>query len=746
MVLNLKEMSQEKEISQEVEQVLAKRKPTYEKCSEIGKMLKNLKEDLQDFKSLTNLLSNKQDIESKSNKIYILVQELIATTDKLKIRFSRETLNIGVIGMARQGKSTLLQSLTGLTNNEIPSGNLDNCTGSMSIIEHLNVDETYGEILFYTKDEFLNDVLKPYYNSLSLGNLLNLTDFQIHPLPELPTKLQNDIEKVAEYSHLRKLKENFSYYNHLLSHDKKQIKRDEIRSYIAQDDTDGNRSFYNYLAVKEAKIYCKYPKIDISKVALCDTPGLGQTGVGHEEGIINIISKELDYILFIKLPPNNGAIWAKQTDIKLHNLVSNGVKTIPINDWSMYIMNKTSSNQAQSEHLKNTMSEIGISAKCVVADCSDPKEAREKILIPVLEYLSSNILRIDNIYLNSYFKDLNYLSQELISLIKESETILEKEIGSTNIEDNFDKLFKDFFENDLKQKLSDLVKEMRIDLSKYEPSFIKNGNDTNKKLLTLDDEHSKNSFANDIEVLISNCEQNPQIPTLESIKLLNKGGDSLNSAYDNSMHIMRANLSNRFFNLEDNLEKYIENMKIKVGEKLLETKFKNFLENIPKKEIINFMYDSIDPSQKELKGAFKILNDFKLSFRGLIQHRIRKHFHIIYPNTARPITLKNEDEAFISLKSLHDEVLNKCAWSLKNLATEPDLAIFSIVEEFEDRSIRALDKDLDLQWKNFIRKIRAEIWPEEFKRFEDKIREKESWNNCQQKIKKEIENINKIIR
>jgi len=36
--------------------------------------------------------------------------------------FSRSTLNIGVIGRARQGKSRLLQSLTGLGTEEIPSG------------------------------------------------------------------------------------------------------------------------------------------------------------------------------------------------------------------------------------------------------------------------------------------------------------------------------------------------------------------------------------------------------------------------------------------------------------------------------------------------------------------------------------------------------------------------------------------------------------------------------------------------
>src|SRR6185312_12593861 len=41
------------------------------------------------------------------------VEEAMQDLEKPKSRFSRKTLNIGVIGRARQGKSRLLQSLSG---------------------------------------------------------------------------------------------------------------------------------------------------------------------------------------------------------------------------------------------------------------------------------------------------------------------------------------------------------------------------------------------------------------------------------------------------------------------------------------------------------------------------------------------------------------------------------------------------------------------------------------------------------
>ncbi|MGD1701649.1 hypothetical protein [Dapis sp. BLCC M229] len=41
-----------------------------------------------------------------------------------------------MVGKPRQGKSKFLQTLTGLSRNEIPDGSGQHCTGVMSIIYH----------------------------------------------------------------------------------------------------------------------------------------------------------------------------------------------------------------------------------------------------------------------------------------------------------------------------------------------------------------------------------------------------------------------------------------------------------------------------------------------------------------------------------------------------------------------------------------------------------------------------------
>jgi hypothetical protein len=56
--------------------------------------------------------------------------------DTLNRRVHRDTVNIGVIGMTRAGKSTLLRRLSGLSEEHIPSNEYDSTTAAPSRIFH----------------------------------------------------------------------------------------------------------------------------------------------------------------------------------------------------------------------------------------------------------------------------------------------------------------------------------------------------------------------------------------------------------------------------------------------------------------------------------------------------------------------------------------------------------------------------------------------------------------------------------
>ncbi|MGP1386033.1 MAG: hypothetical protein ACTS2F_20915 [Thainema sp.] len=282
----------------QIASIIEKRQPLAIKVEEVENNLQVLSSALHGLdEHRTQLLSQADDVETRGRlqeinlaTVQSKINTELAALSKLKTRFSRKTLNIGVIGRAGQGKSRLLQSLSGLSTDEIPSGDRSHCTGVRSTIHHNPGVETYGEVWFHSERSFLNEIISPYYEKLQLGHRpFTLEEFAQNPLPELPKHFSGQAQPGAMYEHLRKYHTNFDKYKHLLKElSPQKISKQKIREYVAQDTPDGERIYFNYLAVQEAKIVCGFPNADVGKIALIDMPGLGDTGLGDAERLMNI--------------------------------------------------------------------------------------------------------------------------------------------------------------------------------------------------------------------------------------------------------------------------------------------------------------------------------------------------------------------------------------------------------------------------------------------------------------------------
>jgi hypothetical protein len=190
--------------------IQSRRKTLYQVLSSIDK-LEHLRQQIssdgspsmQESLSQLNLLALRKRIEDEYQRLA-----------KPENRFSRPTLNIGVFGRTGQGKSTLLQSLSGLGSDVIPTGDKGVCTGARYLILHENDQTNEGaEITFYTQDELFNEVLTPYYKALKelqqhapsneISPPANFRDFESQHLPEqLNGNLSSSIGNT--YQHLLK--------------------------------------------------------------------------------------------------------------------------------------------------------------------------------------------------------------------------------------------------------------------------------------------------------------------------------------------------------------------------------------------------------------------------------------------------------------------------------------------------------------------------------------------------------------
>jgi hypothetical protein len=234
--------------------ILEKRKPLAQRIQLVEGNLKTLSTALHQVEQYRNHLLKQVDdpnvigkLEeiSFSNIQLTIASELEALT-KLKNRFSRDTLNIGVVGRARQGKSRLLQSLTRLSAAEIPDGDRQHCTGVRSTIHHNPNVDTYGEVWFHTERSFLDEVITPYYEKLHLGvKPITLEEFANKPLPPLPQDIPGYAAPGAMYEHLKRYHTHLDQYRHLFRETSPRIiQKHQIREYVSQDTLDGKRWVY----------------------------------------------------------------------------------------------------------------------------------------------------------------------------------------------------------------------------------------------------------------------------------------------------------------------------------------------------------------------------------------------------------------------------------------------------------------------------------------------------------------------
>ena len=198
-----------------IRSILNARRPMADRAKAADDILNTIDNQLRSFREFVPSYAKRLDLEAAArvNALLPETDEIIAkiADEKgrlalLSARFTRPTLNIGVTGRAGQGKSTLLQKLTGLTTTEIPSGDKGHCTGAPSIIVNHDSKETFAEITFHTEQSFLNSVIAPFFKRLKPAiSPYTLDQFANVQLPEKERIVAESQHPATDVEHLKKL-------------------------------------------------------------------------------------------------------------------------------------------------------------------------------------------------------------------------------------------------------------------------------------------------------------------------------------------------------------------------------------------------------------------------------------------------------------------------------------------------------------------------------------------------------------
>ena len=448
----------------------------------------------------------------------------------------------------------------------------------------------------------------------------------------------------------------------------------------------------------DTSVYSKiYP--NDGQIAFVDMPGLGDTDVGDEQRLIKTLGQDVDAMLFVRMPKSSGDYW-ENVDMRLYDMVRAAQVDLPIDLWSFMIINRTESNSPFGDNLKNCQDiAADIASKninvveCITANCANIQEAN-KVLDRVLNYLAAKITDLDYKYAFRCQQGLiilqNRINVELEKVSKALDQATHDAHGLTLFEIKFQNLWRD-----LTNGFDSLLYELRKKREKVDIDFKKQ-----------------------VEVALQACRSNTGIPSIEEIEQRNYIEKGYGIVYEKYLNEIRVHLSQHLLSLNYGLKRSLDKVKSQVAAVLIEKGLLGRLTEARSTEFIKAMTvqipDELMPGiPSKLKYGFQILAEFELSYRGLIQHRIRQHLDELTPNESAMLKLSTSPSAqqvLINLKIAHAETVCKCENALKKLLCEPSQAAFAIVEEFIDCILRA--KDVENEWRIFLQEVRSQVWQE----------------------------------
>jgi hypothetical protein len=649
------------------------------------------------------------------------VEGEIQSLEKAKQRFRRATLNIAVIGRAGQGKSTLLQSLSGLDGTAIPTSHTGDCTGVRSVIRHDDTQTPGGKISFYSEQDFINDVLSSYYQRLGLKPVpTRLDDFINQPLPAPNTDVPGHAVLAEMRRRLEKYKIHIQKYKDLIGSLDRTIELKYVREYVAQETPDGQDIYFNYLAVREATITCQFNHPDVDQIALVDLPGLGDMGVGDDERLVKTLGEDIDIVIFVIMPHLRSVLL--DVDFVLYDLMYNALKGIPIDEWSFMVLNHRKSTVSEQDNYNScerirqqikggSLSTHGPNLKvidCMIADCSNPAEAREIVLEPILAYLTENLGSLDKLYMSFWQVRFATLQKEINVEIEKVQADIKGFSPFIMEESSFEQLFRTIW--------SELLTAIEGLLDKLE----KESHIANPLLADY--------FRNKIE----NCRSDTGISSSTVIEARSHSIGSYTHAFYYALDEMRTHLTNHFADIDERLNLAMDDLRMRVAKVFLENgRLESVMRGKPDSNFFNMMA-SEETLSSQLQQAFQVFAEYKLSFRGFFQSRIRRQLNNITPDKTqiRPETLTPEGIS-ATLVKLHRETVDQLEVTLNNLLHEPNEAAWAITEEFVDQTLRS--KNAKDAWRLFYHVNKAKVWAPEF---EMNTRWSELWYEWQQRVKR----------
>lgn len=693
-----------------------------------------------------NILANDAGMEMRldqvsTTEVKTLLDKTKSELERLKKRFSRKSISLQVFGMAASGKSTFIQSVTGLSNDVVLAGEGDHCTGVSSFI--YNSDHFEARVYLYTRKELLdifNKSLQKLEDDYKVPSKL------IHDFSAIRTFKLSDVglpEKTTEdFMSVMKYVENYELINNLLSGRDKDGKRlnglqdtddgrycivitkpADVQKWVAQHnghrkDDDEYVAYSNYMAVDRVDIYQRFNYDDAGDIVLMDNVGLGdpQSDVSTEDHMYQAIAENSDAVILL-YQPTPGPVRGEVSDIntRLNNLryvdVYHGEERMDLNELYLVCNNVIKEGFDNSEsciEAKNYLSGPKYKRKetILITNAIDKEDVRINAVEPILIQLTNNLGKID--------------ARKITKA---------NELGT--------KLYAAF--QDLAKKVANVVsgsmKQGSNELQKFRTLYSTDLSHTNE-LKKLDNKYALNKdnacpeVKDSIENVIASLTKLIDRPKVIQVDV-EKGILSTNQIFEKYAKIFRNRIYDAFARVNTDV---LIPLQDKVKDSLTSILFTNAkfgkiplqdyaIEDGPSQEWLKAFIDekiSNDTYPKMYEMLHFIL-DYRLNIQGLIEYHVAKCLNTIDKHnsefrTLNPITgVTDEQHAkkiWSEIVSRATTIQNKMRLWRDEFSLIPSHSFYARISMFRDMMVDDLAAEEELY--NFYSENRMSIWRDEF--------------------------------
>lgn len=667
-----------------------------------------------------------------------------------KLRSSRDGVYISVVGMARIGKSAVLQAFSGLGDHYIPSSSGSDCTGATSIIHNVNRSIPRVTLTFRSREEMVA-LAQEYLNQIIDDPMKRI---HLHSMEEIGALRMDDVRSRMNAGatggiFILKLGALIEYYREWAPYAGRTdayVTEDpeEIVTFVAQKDNEGH-SYHKYLVVKTCNIECEFPEKGAGKIKLVDTIGLGDNALGIKDSMLKTVRDESDAVIMV-IKPQDGAGTGITSSIakELYTPIYDTCKDRNLNDWLFYLINHVSKtvqkedvvipkNTALCEMTRSSIASSGwIGHEPCIVDVMNRDET-QSFLNMVLCCLMEKLDSVDDVFrsdaeaaLGEAWRTYNGLVGEILHIVNQGIT------SNTKISQLLLALCNRAWDSQ-----NVVLRTMAVEWRKVRSQPCPGLFSASQKLL--------NRMMYGWYLPKDPVTDAPDVTEIETAL----AGRQMSEVIRSYMNDIRTRIKDDFNEVSFVLDRYIDEMKDSVAMTLcdglsLRRVYPLQEDQPPRSWMTEFAREKLE-GFPALRAAVETISGFSFGVKGFLTYEVREALEALDPDlhpVEHVLISKNGGmDRHRTAIAIYDELDRRLVGASKQLkvvimdmCSKPNRGICAEVEDFVDRMLYA--ENAELEWKQFYMGEAGILWAREIREHEAASQVSSAWNEMVDRLRK----------